>query len=147
MRTIVVLVTAGCLGMGLIGSRSVAEDRSPLPPAQMETRFRAEVRPFLETYCFGCHGKDKPKGELDLSAFATAQSVAKDLPDWERVLQQLKATSMPPAKANPKPAPEARDRVIAWVESLRNVEAARNAGDPGRVLARRLSNAEYDNTI
>ncbi len=31
--------------------------------AGLEARFRREVRPFLETYCLGCHGKEKPKGD------------------------------------------------------------------------------------
>src|SRR5262249_17838291 len=35
----------------------------------------------------------------------------------------------------------------AWIERFRADEAQRNAGDPGVVLARRLSNSEYDNTI
>ncbi|HEU4752197.1 MAG TPA: DUF1587 domain-containing protein, partial [Armatimonadota bacterium] len=37
--------------------------------------------------------------------------------------------------------------VLAWIADVRRFEAERNAGDPGLVLARRLSNAEYDNTI
>jgi hypothetical protein len=36
---------------------------------------------------------------------------------------------------------------MAWVEAVRRLEATRNAGEPGRVPARRLSNAEYDHTI
>ena len=113
----------------------------------MAARFRAEVRPFLETYCLGCHGKDKPKGDMDLGVFTTAESVAKDLPRWDLVLEQLEAGSMPPAKAKPHPTPAARDGVIAWIGAVRKLEATRNAGDPGPVPARRLSNAEYDNTV
>ena len=37
--------------------------------------------------------------------------------------------------------------MIAWIGAVRKLEATRNAGDPGPVPARRLSNAEYDNTI
>ena len=28
------------------------------------------VHPFLETYCFACHGKEKQKGKLDLSSYS-----------------------------------------------------------------------------
>src|SRR5262249_53436169 len=42
---------------------------------------------------------------------------------------------------------ELRQRVIDWIQAMRKHEAQRNAGDPGQVLARRLSNAEYDYTI
>ena len=105
------------------------------------------MRPFLETYCLGCHGKEKPKGDLDLSAYTTADAVAKDLAQWELVLEQLKSGTMPPAKAKRHPSDEARRAIVDWIQAIRKLEAKRNAGDPGRVLARRLSNAEYDYTI
>src|SRR4029079_12209310 len=37
--------------------------------------------------------------------------------------------------------------VIDWIDALLAFEAKRNAGDPGPVPPRRLSNAEYDNTV
>ncbi len=37
--------------------------------------------------------------------------------------------------------------MLAWIHAVRAQEARRSAGDPGTVLARRLSNAEYDYTI
>jgi hypothetical protein len=141
---------AGGLVPALIVLRADADDRADRPEAAgapVAARFRDTVRPFLEAYCLGCHGQDKPKGDLDLSAFTTAESVAKDLPRWDLVLEQLEAGSMPPAQAKAKPTPEARGRLIAWIGAVRKLEATRNAGDPGPVPARRLSNAEYDNTI
>src|SRR3954452_7824605 len=142
-------MTSG-LVLGVVSLRSAADHppREPDPAAPpVEIRFRETVRPFLETYCLGCHGKDRPKGDLDLSAFTTADSVARDLPRWDLVLEQLEAGTMPPAKAKTRPADEARRAVIAWIGEVRRLEAARHAGDPGPVAARRLSNAEYDNTI
>src|SRR5213078_3939244 len=53
---------------------------------------------------------------------------------------------MPPPAAK-QPAEAQRNEVVAWVRALRRYEAERNAGDPGVVSARRLSNAEYDYTI
>src|SRR5205807_5625667 len=43
--------------------------------------------------------------------------------------------------------PGERRAVIEWIKALRDHEARRSAGDPGVVLARRLSNAEFDYTI
>src|SRR5262245_64224213 len=54
---------------------------------------------------------------------------------------------MPPEEAAKRPAPAERVAVVAWVRDLRDHEARQNAGDPGTVLARRLSNAELDYTI
>jgi len=63
------------------------------------------------------------------------------------VLEKLKASEMPPEEAKQHPTMELRREVIDWIKALRRYEAQRNAGDPGPVLARRLSNAEYDYTI
>ena len=54
---------------------------------------------------------------------------------------------MPPRDAERQPPGELRRAVLEWIGALRRQEARRSAGDPGPVLARRLSNAEYDNTI
>ena len=73
-------------------------------------------------------------------------SVVRDYPHWALVLEKLSAKEMPP-KAMEQPPDEARQRVIDWIGAMRKNEALKNAGDPGPVLARRLSNAEYDYTI
>ncbi len=114
---------------------------------ELERRFGRRVQPFVSTYCLECHGKEKPKGDLDLSPYTSAESVAQDFPRWELVLERLEAGEMPPKKARQHPTPAQRRDVIAWIQELRKNEARRNAGDPGPVLARRLSNAEYDYSI
>ncbi|MDG1895840.1 MAG: DUF1592 domain-containing protein, partial [Fuerstiella sp.] len=46
-----------------------------------------------------------------------------------------------------QPEPRQQQAVIDWVRAARDYEATKNAGDPGPVLARRLSNAEYNYSI
>ena len=116
-------------------------------PATPEQQFTETVRPFLATYCVGCHGADKPKAQLDLGAFTDLASARRGLRRWEAVREMLASREMPPEKARAQPPEEARAQIVAWIEDLRRREAGRNAGDPGPVLARRLSNAEYDYTI
>ncbi|AGA27839.1 DUF1592 domain-containing protein [Singulisphaera acidiphila] len=150
MRTPFLLMATGCLLLAFLGLQSAVDNPAREPEAKggsLDLRFQESVRPFLATYCLGCHGKDKPEGDLDLSAFTTEESVARALPHWELVVEQLEAGSMPPAKAKLRPTDEARASVVAWIKSVRQREAKRNAGDPGLVPARRLSNAEYDHTI
>jgi hypothetical protein len=105
------------------------------------------VQPFLERYCFSCHGSKKPKASLDLSRDATVSAIVNNPRQWELVLERLQAREMPPENAPRRPRAEERAAVIAWIRDLRDREATRNAGDPGTVLARRLSNAEFDYTI
>src|SRR4030095_2098450 len=130
--------------LAFLGVGASAADRAGLA---LEGRFDDTVHPFLETYCFACHGKEKQKGKLDLSLYSKMDLVAQDYRRWETVLEKLKAEEMPPEEAKRHPAVELRRSVIDWIQAMRKHEAQRNAGDPGVVLARRLSNAEYDYTI
>jgi len=118
-------------------------------PAQLELehRFTNTVRPFLETYCITCHGPERPKADLDLSPYSTMDAVVRDHPHWELVLEKLQAAEMPPEKAKRHPGTELRQSIVDWIRDARRYEADKNAGDPGPVPARRLSNAEYDYTI
>jgi len=124
--------------------RAMAVDRIE---GELQRGFADMVHPFLETYCFACHGKEKQKGKLDLSSYSSLEAVASDYRRWDLVLAKLRAEEMPPEEAKRYPAPELRRGVIEWIQAMRRHEAQRNAGDPGLVLARRLSNAEYDYTI
>ena len=54
---------------------------------------------------------------------------------------------MPPEEAPRQPTPHERRAVLEWIGAVRDERARKNAGDPGPVLARRLSNAEFDYTI
>ena len=114
---------------------------------ELERDFAEKVHPFLETYCFSCHGETKQKGKLDLRLYSTRESVAKGYRQWEIVLERLKSREMPPEEARQHPMVQERQRVIDWIQAMRKHEAQRNARDPGPVLARRLSNAEFDYTV
>jgi hypothetical protein len=113
----------------------------------LEARFSKHVQPFLERYCFTCHGAQKQEASLDLRRDSTVAAVAKNPQQWDRVLERLRSEEMPPDEAPRRPTPDERAAVVAWLRDLREHERQRNAGDPGTVLARRLSNAEYDYTI
>ena len=88
-----------------------------------------------------------PRGTSTWRATGPAESVAEDLDQWEAVLEQVRSGAMPPAKAKRHPTDAERARSSTGSPAVRRREAARNAGDPGPVPARRLSNAEYDDTI
>ena len=115
--------------------------------SELEKRFANTVQPFMQTYCISCHGKDKPQAQLDLSAYANVAAVTRDYSHWSRVLEKIAAKQMPPPDFVNQPQAKQRAAVTAWIRDVRQYEAQRNAGDPGPVLARRLSNAEYDYTI
>ncbi len=115
--------------------------------ATLQATYRDTVHPFIRTYCLACHDQQEPEGDVDLSGYPTWEAAARNPRRWDAVLKQLRAKSMPPAKAKRQPEASLRQDVIAWIEAFRAHEARRNPGDPGQVVARRLSNAEYDATI
>jgi len=112
----------------------------------LERQFSQTVRPFVTTYCTGCHSGATPAGNFDLQKFSTMASVVNDYTHWALVVDKLSAKAMPP-KPMKQPPDDARQQVIDWIGDMRKNEALKNAGDPGPVLARRLSNSEYNYTI
>jgi hypothetical protein len=114
--------------------------------SDLERRFTQTVRPFLTSYCVGCHGGATPAAQFDIRSCSTMAAAIRDMAHWNLVLEKLTAKEMPPKQAK-QPSADARQEVILWVQAMRAREAGKNAGDPGLVLARRLSNAEYNYTI
>jgi hypothetical protein len=114
--------------------------------AELQGQFARAVRPFIETYCISCHGQQQPAAQMDLSGFTTMAALMQDGRRWTQMLERLEAEEMPPKGAR-QPTPQERRAAVAWFHAVRKYETRRNAGDPGVVLARRLSSAEYNYTI
>jgi len=135
--------TAIFLLLSALTIRAATPDPTEL---DLEHRFVETVRPFVMTYCIACHSGEKPMAQFDLGQHSDLRAVVQDHRHWSLVLEKLTAKQMPPPQAM-QPASDARQMVIAWIDAVLKNEARKNAGDPGLVLARRLSNAEYNYTI
>ena len=109
--------------------------------------FQTNVRPFLQTYCYACHSGNEPAAGFDLTSYSTLDSVTRDQRRWNLVLTRLKAGEMPPTQARQRPTQAQLRPIVDWIQTMAEEEATRHPDDPGIVLARRLSNAEYDYTI
>src|ERR1700730_731493 len=132
------LLALGCIAVPMNAATSSGAD--------VESGFSQTVQPFLNSYCTSCHGGAKPSAQLDLRQYSTTASVVQDFSRWNRVLARLAAKEMPP-KAMKQPPDEARQQVIDWIQATWTTEARTHDGDPGVVLARRLSNSEYNYPI
>lgn len=117
-----------------------------LPPHAASDLMRDKVEPFVSKHCQSCHRKDKTKGELDLTRYATERDVTADFRRWKNIADFIRNGEMPP-EDEPQPSIEERQAVLAAIEAIMLTEAKRNAGDPGAVLPRRLSSTEYDLSI
>ncbi len=105
-----------------------------------------EVRPVLGEFCLGCHSTEKHKGDLDLERLLSGGEHRKDIRVWESVIEQVELGEMPP-KDKPQPGAEARERLLRWSRALIDEVGLEQAGDPGPVVLRRLTNAEYTHTL
>ena len=135
----------------LVSSSRTAPAQGALKPAPvsdpvLEREFSKTVRPFVNEYCADCHSGPQPEAQLDLTSFAKLSSVLEDLPHWTLLMERLNHREMPPSSELQPPA-DLRQKVIEWVKAVRANELRKHAGDPGPVLARRLSNSEYNYTI
>ena len=108
--------------------------------------YAGKVRPVMAKYCLDCHSTKKKKGDLDLERFSSLDAIRKDLRPWPLLIENLENGEMPPKKS-PQPSAEERTAIAAWSRAMLDAEARARAGDPGRVVVRRLSNAEYNNTV
>lgn len=86
------------------------------------------------------------EAELDLSTFGRFNDLKKYPQAWQRIGEMLDSGQMPPPEAKQLPDAE-RKELQQWVRSFLTMEAAARAGDPGKVVLRRLSNAEYTYTL
>lgn len=112
----------------------------------LDQPYRAEIRPLIARYCQECHSAKLSEADLNLAEFATLADVRKHPQTWQKVREMLESGQMPPADAR-QPADAEKSRLRDWVRRYLTIEAEAQAGDPGRVVLRRLSNAEYTYTL
>jgi hypothetical protein len=100
---------------------------------------------FFTAHCYSCHDKDVKQGGLDLSALKFDPADPENLARWVKVHDRIAAGEMPPKK---KPRPPAAD-LGAAAKALHDdlVTAERKAAGDGRTRLRRLTRAEYENTV
>jgi hypothetical protein len=130
----------------ILVATSVASADGPTPFPALAKSFESDTRPILKRYCLKCHSTEAQEGDLDLEQFATLDQIRRSPRVWQKVVEMLDNGEMPPKKS-PQPAPADRQKLRGWARGFLDAEALANAGDPGPVVFRRLSNVEYDNTV
>ncbi len=108
--------------------------------------YEKDIRPLVTTYCAKCHSGPKAKVGLDFDAFRDEASVLRSRKMWDKIWRALHAREMPP-EDKPQPAAAERDRLTDWIEAMLRKPDPDGRRDPGRVLLRRLTRAEYSNSV
>ena len=125
--------------VGIAGSATSAE---PKPIV-----FARDIKPVLQRLCVGCHGPKKQEAKLRLDTLSTDLVKGSDAETWHDVLNKLNLGEMPPKKAKQQLTSSERRLLVRWLTSelRRAEEVARSTG--GRVVMRRLTRYEYNNTM
>ncbi len=116
------------------------------PFAGLGEEYARQTRPLMKQFCLDCHSTAKQTGELDLERFGTLEAVRRGTKVWLKVAEMLDNGEMPPKDAK-QPSAAQRKQLRGFVERYLLAEGRARAGDPGPVVLRRLSNAEYTYTI
>lgn len=144
---------------GGLGTEAARADEAPAAPPTVEVlslpaeaqaiqlRFETQVKPLLNKYCADCHLDGMDKGDIDLSPFASLESVQKAKQTWQRVADAVRHKAMPPEKKKVQPSDDERKLIETWVKEALAYCDCSGPRDPGRVTIRRLNRNEYDNTI
>jgi hypothetical protein len=139
LQSLIVFIGFAAALLFLADGRSFADD--------LHQRFSEEVRPALARHCFSCHSGEAAEANLDLEKFLSPQAFAAGPRVLREVRRRIEGGQMPPPEAEHPLGEESRRSLSGWFASFELAEIDRSAGDPGIVLARRLSSAEFDNTI
>ena len=132
------------LCLAFCGLRPAAADDATI--ARLQKGYQADVLPLLKRYCHECHSPQLAEADVDLTEFTGLTEVRRHPKVWQRAAAMLDSRQMPPKDAT-QPTDAERKVLQEWLRSFLSNEAKARAGDPGRVVLRRLSNAEYTYTL
>lgn len=101
---------------------------------------------FFEQHCIDCHDAAEKKGGIDLTELTLKLDDRSNFATWEKVHDRTANGEMPPKKKARPPAEETRALLSDIDAKLTAVDAARVAQE-GRVRMRRMTRAEFENTL
>ncbi|MBC8291161.1 MAG: DUF1592 domain-containing protein, partial [Planctomycetes bacterium] len=100
----------------------------------------------MTNFCVDCHGSDEANAGVNFERLLAGDSFVSDFRRWQTAATQLEQQHMPPAEAE-QPSSKERAEIVAWIRKRIATAAKNHEGDPGHVLIRRLTSAEYGYAI
>lgn len=135
------LGTALCLLVAFSPARAEEDADLVAKRDAVQKVFKADVDKFVADYCVQCHG-DRPKAGLNLRVAVKKPGDPAFLRKWIECIANVEAHDMPPDDAD-QPSDEERQR---FLDALAQVQYLSNR-DPGPFEIRRLTKAEFGNTL
>lgn len=108
-----------------------------------DAAFQKDVQPLLKKFCWRCHNVDMMKSGIRVDHL-TATPEDRHLPLWKAIASQVDDEAMPP-EDQPQPTAAQRKTLTDWAE--RTLAIARSRPVPRNGTVRRLTVAQYRNTL
>ena len=121
-----------------VALKAVAQDFAP--PDRV---FAQTVQPFLQKNCVRCHNDETSMAGVRVNQLGAGME-DRQIGVWEGVRHRVEAGTMPP-KGQPQPSSAERQTITAWI--TQSLETARLRPGPKNGLVRRLTVAQYRNTL
>lgn len=137
------LFSVGAVGIGLWTLQFEAVEAADSGPGSLEDSFMMQARPFLQQNCVACHNGDVPTSGIRLDQL-DGKLDERHLRLWSVVRRRIVDESMPP-KGMPQPTDKDRAGMADWI--TRALDVARSRPTPRNGGVRRLTVAQYRNTL
>ena len=111
--------------------------------ATAKESFQGKAVPFIKSYCLKCHSSARTKGGVNFEPALTNPGDSAFSKQWKQAFANVHTHDMPPDEAPKQPTDEERQ---AFMECIAKVKFLAPK-DPGASVIRRLTKAEYGNTL
>lgn len=135
---------AGLGLLWLLPSPALAQEDQELAAmrAAAKTAFKQHAEKFVKEYCVECHGNRRSKAGLNLEVAVRNPGDPAFARKWMEAIANVNAHDMPPDDAD-QPTDEER---VRFLDALAQIKYLSDR-DPGPFVIRRLTKAEYGNTL
>lgn len=137
------IALVACLGPAHSQAIAAGDASTETRRKEAEQVFRKDVTPFLNTYCTQCHGNEKKKAGINFTSMMKRPEAGELRRQWQLALANVRDHDMPPESAAKQPTEEERKAFANWVGMIKFLSPE----DPGLYVIRRLTKAEYGNTL
>ena len=128
---------------GLLVQQACAVDEAQASADEFAEAFNKHVQPFFAQHCLRCHNVDEMTSGIRVDHLTSAME-DKHLRLWDGIRHQIERKAMPP-NDEPQPSDAERQQIIDWI--TRGLDEARKRPTPKNGGVRRLTVAQYRNTI
>jgi mono/diheme cytochrome c family protein len=141
LQSVLALILISATGIAVTARFLLAQ--AAVGPAPLDASFEQYVKPFFKQNCIACHNSDTGTAGIRVDQL-DGKLEDRHIQAWEAIRNRVRTGTMPP-KGMPQPSAADRQRIVEWIGNA--LEVARLRPAPKNGLVRRLTVAQYRNTI